>query len=37
MGLRDRQQGDRQQIVMRLDVAENSVGWIPSDLDDFDA
>ena len=30
MGLRDRQQGDRQQIVMRLDVAENSVGSIPS-------
>jgi hypothetical protein len=30
MGLRDRQQGDRQQIVMRLDVSENSVGSIPS-------
>ena len=30
MGLRDRQQGDRQQIVMRLDVAENFVGSIPS-------
>jgi hypothetical protein len=30
MGLRDRQQGDRQQIVMRLEVAENSVGSIPS-------
>jgi hypothetical protein len=30
MGLRDRQQGDRQQIVMRLDVAETSVGSIPS-------
>jgi hypothetical protein len=31
MGLRDRQQGDRQQIVMRFrDVAENSVGSIPS-------
>ena len=34
MGLRDRQQGDRQQIVMRLDVAENSVDSIPP-ADDF--